>query len=431
MVKNIRLEIAPRNKKVTEDKTVYDILRDIQYEEWKALNKCMTLLYADTQGKMILKGKGEPVPSDKQCYGKTLRGYLYDICKEDMVTPSTHITANVSSKALDQFKKDKLKGLLKGNCSLSTFRRDVPIFIPAPAVNIEKGNKGYEIELALLNRGSSAKYGLKSTDRFVFDVVKTDGNKSATLDKIIDGAWKLGGVSVSHKDRKWYIHISFHFDGKDVSGTKIMGLDLGIHNAAAISIYDPESDKHERMSYKEALIPGGVVEEVRKQFQKRRWALGNASRLNRSGKGYDRKNKKLLELRNKESNFRNTYNHKLSKYIVDLAVKRGVGLIQMEDLSGGFGDKFLKDWAYYDLQEKITYKASENGIGVTKIDPKYTTRRCSYCGVIDFGVNDTSIHEWTCKCGKRHNRDINAAMNIAIPDIEKIIDFQLEAQKAA
>lgn len=55
------------------------------------------------------------------------------------------------------------------------------------------------------------------------------------------------------------------------------------------------------------------------------------------------------------------------RYIVDFAIKNGCGVIQMEDLSG-FTEKakesFLKNWVYYDLQNKIEYKAKEKGINV-------------------------------------------------------------------
>lgn len=132
--------------------------------------------------------------------------------------------------------------------------------------------------------------------------------------------------------------------------------------------------------------------------------------------------KALKKLSTKISNFRNTVNHKYSRYIVDMAVKHGCGTIQMEDLTGINKDNlFLKDWTYYDLQKKIEYKASEYGIEVKYINPKYTSQRCSRCGYIDKDNRETQ-EKFICKnCGYIENADINASQNIAVLGIEEII----------
>ena len=72
------------------------------------------------------------------------------------------------------------------------------------------------------------------------------------------------------------------------------------------------------------------------------------------------------------ANHRDTLNHRWSRALVNFAVKNGFGTIQMEDLSGikedtGF-PKRLRHWTYYDLQQKITYKAAEKGITVMKVN---------------------------------------------------------------
>ena len=133
----------------------------------------------------------------------------------------------------------------------------------------------------------------------------------------------------------------------------------------------------------------------------------------------------------KYNNFRDTYNHKVSRYIVDVAIKYRVGLIQMEDLSG-FSEQqqesLLKNWSYYDLQQKIKYKAEENGIRVYFINPKYTSQRCSKCGNID-KENRKTQESFSCTvCNYKDNADVNASKNIAIPDIEKIIEEQVKKQ---
>ena len=100
----------------------------------------------------------------------------------------------------------------------------------------------------------------------------------------------------------------------------------------------------------------------------------------------------------------------------------------MENLTGiAESDVFLKRWSYYDLQTKIEQKAAEAGIAVKKINPQYTSQRCSKCGFID-KENRKKQKDFKClSCGYAANADYNAAKNIAISNIEDIIKQSLRA----
>src|SRR5699024_2026141 len=108
---------------------------------------------------------------------------------------------------------------------------------------------------------------------------------------------------------------------------------------------------------------------------------------NNSGHGKNHKLKAVKYWRNKVSNARNNINHKYAKFIVNKAIANGCGTIQMEDLTEihnkSKGDKFLSNWSYFDLQQKITFKSQEAGIDIKYVDPRYTSLRCSQCGKID------------------------------------------------
>jgi IS605 OrfB family transposase len=132
------------------------------------------------------------------------------------------------------------------------------------------------------------------------------------------------------------------------------------------------------------------------------------------------------------SNFRKTINHRYSKNLVEYAAKNGYGVIQMEDLTNIKADlehpKFLRHWTYYDLQVKIEAKAREHGITVRKIDPAYTSKRCSKCGHIDDRNRQTQERFLCTSCGYSCNADFNASQNISIADIEKIIQKTIGAK---
>ena len=140
--------------------------------------------------------------------------------------------------------------------------------------------------------------------------------------------------------------------------------------------------------------------------------------------------KPALKISDKVARFRDTFNDKVSRSVIDYAVNKNCGVIQMEMLKGITSDAepFLKNWSYFDLQQKIEYKANEKGIKVVYINPKYTSQRCSKCGYIH---RESRLNQATFKCvecGFEANADYNASQNIGIQNIDKIIEENLKTK---
>ena len=74
----------------------------------------------------------------------------------------------------------------------------------------------------------------------------------------------------------------------------------------------------------------------------------------------------------------------------------------------------IMDCSWGKLYIFCLYKADKLGKPVIKIDDPFfpSSKTCSHCGNIhhNLKIND---RVWTCKCGVTHDRDINAAINIA------------------
>ena len=91
----------------------------------------------------------------------------------------------------------------------------------------------------------------------------------------------------------------------------------------------------------------------------------------------------------------------------DLNVK---GLLRNHHLA-----KVIQEVGFSKFKEILTTKALENGKQVISIDRFYpSSKTCSVCGYKkqDLTLNDRS---WVCpNCGTRHDRDINAAVNILL-----------------
>ncbi|WP_241177883.1 RNA-guided endonuclease InsQ/TnpB family protein [Mycolicibacterium nivoides] len=133
--------------------------------------------------------------------------------------------------------------------------------------------------------------------------------------------------------------------------------------------------------------------------------------------------KRLLRIRaRKEARFAADVNHQISKRIVAEAERTGRG-IAVEDLTGIRERVRLRkpqrathaSWTFAQLGVFLTYKAARAGVPIVRVDPAYTSQRCTACGHID-KRNRTSQAEFVCRdCGfTAEHADILGADNIAL-----------------
>lgn len=125
--------------------------------------------------------------------------------------------------------------------------------------------------------------------------------------------------------------------------------------------------------------------------------------------------KVLAKVKKRQSNIIKDINHKTSRTIVDLALKEKGG-IQLERLTGiRKGRKIAKSfkyalnsWSFYQLGKFIEYKALLAGVPVAYVDPAYSSKVCSRCGLI----GDRNKKIFKCSCGHVDHADSNAAFNL-------------------
>ena len=121
-------------------------------------------------------------------------------------------------------------------------------------------------------------------------------------------------------------------------------------------------------------------------------------------------------------------NHCVSKALV--ANNPAKTLFVLEDLTGvreatekvRKKDRYVSvSWAFYDLEQKLKYKAKRNGGIVINVDPRHTSQRCPKCGHIEPSNRDKKKHRFRCKnCGYQSNDDRIGAMNLYLSGLEKI-----------
>ena len=373
---------------------------------------------------------------------KTFDGYIYDVLHHDYKNLASGIIASATRRIWGTYKQDK-KEIVRGEKSLRTFGKDQPIPVPAACCKLTyEDDLDYVLSLGLFSDNMRRLAGMdRGGVRFILD--DKDDYQRAILNRLLSGEYKLCECQLAYdhavnrrtkKARGWYIMVGYAFeketDNPALDKDKILGVDLGIVNVLYLA---SSVDK-----YFKKYIPGSQIQNFKRKEQKRKSDLQRSCVVRGDGsRGHGR----ACAVRPAEKqgeyikNFQDNANWNYAHFVVDNAIEQGCGTIQMEDLSGISKDdkqnKMLSHWAFYDLQLKISNLAAENGIEVRKIRPAYTSQRCSECGYID--KNNRKIQAvFQCqRCGFKKNADFNAARNIAIRDIDYIIEEQIKADKAA
>ncbi|MCQ4117275.1 RNA-guided endonuclease TnpB family protein [Ligilactobacillus sp. MP3] len=227
------------------------------------------------------------------------------------------------------------------------------------------------------------------------------------FNQYLDGTWKFGLAKLLKSSGKWYLHISAtkevaDFDKQTVK--HVVGLDRGLRFLA--TSYDEQG--------KTAFFDGQAIMRKRAKYQKLRATL--------QAKGTKSAKRRLKKLSGRENRWISDVNHCLSKTLVQ---KYGANtLFVLENLNGVSFErtdlsKALRNqnklWAFYQLEQFLTYKAHLHNSEVVEVSAKYTSQRCPKCGIIKKDNRHHEKHEYHCtNCGYCSNDDRIGAMNIQL-----------------
>ena len=227
------------------------------------------------------------------------------------------------------------------------------------------------------------------------------------FNQYLNGTWKFGLAKLLKSSGKWYLHISAtkevtDFDKQTVK--HVVGIDRGLR--FLVTSYDEQG--------KTVFFDGQAIMRKRAKYQKLRATL--------QAKGTKSAKRRLKKLSGRENRRISDVNHCLSKTLVQ---KYGTNtLFVLENLNGvSFERTDLpkalrnqnKSWAFYQLEQFLTYKAHLNNSEVVQVSAKYTSQRCPKCGVIKKDNRNHAKHEYHCdNCGYRSNDDRIGSMNIQL-----------------
>ena len=239
------------------------------------------------------------------------------------------------------------------------------------------------------------------------------------MDKYFDHTvYKFGTAKLVNKHGKYFLHIPVTYDIEDANLSdvcNIVGIDRGIN--FVVATYD---SKH-----KSGFVSGKTIKQKRAAYSKLRKEL--QMRQTPSAR------RRIKAVGQRENRWMQDVNHCVSKALVESNPKHT--LFVLEDLTGVRNatervctkNRYVSvSWSFYDLEQKLIYKAKQNQSTVIKVNPRYTSQCCPVCGHIEKANRNKKLHLFTCKnCGYKSNDDRIGAMNLYRMGINYLEDSQV------
>ena len=237
-----------------------------------------------------------------------------------------------------------------------------------------------------------------SLSKEMFSVNTLDGRVrlpyfTGGMEKYFDhDIYSFGTARLVKKHGKYFLHIPVSRDipeSLDSDICNVVGVDRGIN--FVVATYD---SKH-----KSDFVSGKAIKQKRAHYKALRAQL--QQRQTSSSR------RRLKAIGQRENRWMQDVNHCVSKALVESNPKHT--LFVLEDLSGVRSatekvrrkDRYVSvSWSFYDLEQKLKYKAALNESSVINVDPRYTSQTCPVCGHTEKANRDKKKHIFCCRaCG--------------------------------
>lgn len=422
-----KIQIYPVGDKEEMDR-VFKYLRDGIFNQNRAMNQYISALYVAAMQDASKEDRKEL----NNLYSRISTSKKGSAYTTDVEFPKGLPVANtLAQKVRQDFSTQVKNGLLYGKVSLATYKKDSPLLVRVDYVRLRNGNPycdsglyhnygSHQEFLDVLFNGDPEVF-IKFANAITFKVVFGNPHKShemrCVFQSIFEELYQVQGSSIQFDKtgKKIILNLSLAIPKKNhkLDENTVVGVDLGIAIPAVCAL---NNDKYSR----EYIGSKDDFLRVRTKIQAQKRRLQSSLKWSTGGHGRNEKLKTLEKFNKYERNFVQTYNHMVSKRVVEFALNNNAKYINIENLEGyDANDFFLRNWSFYELQQYITYKANLHGIVVRKINPYHTSQTCSCCGHYEEGQR-ISQSEFKCKnpaCenhNEKVNADFNAARNIAM-----------------
>lgn len=214
--------------------------------------------------------------------------------------------------------------------------------------------------------------------------------------------YKLKSVTVSQTPSgKYYASVLFEYENqveKKIPQT-FLGLDYSMHELYKDS--DGNEPRYPRY-YRQA--------EKRLQKEQRRLSLMEKGSKNRA-----KQRIRVAKFHEKVANQRKDFLHKQSRQIANAYDCVCIEDLDMRAMARAlhFG-KSVSDNSWGMFTAFLQYKLEEQGKMLIRVDRFFASSQiCSWCGYKNAETKNLAVRSWDCpRCGRHHDRDENAAINI-------------------
>lgn len=220
--------------------------------------------------------------------------------------------------------------------------------------------------------------------------------KSATISKSASG--------------KYFVSILFEYENQVIEKVPqtFLGLDFSMHE-----LFVSSEGRYANYPRYYRLAQEKLSKEQRK-----------LSKMQKGSKNRAKQRIKLAIAYEKVANQRRDFLHKLSRKLVNKFDCICIENLDMKALSQAlnFG-KSVMDNGWGMFTTFLQYKLEQMGKKLIKVGKYFASSQiCNKCGYKNKQVKDLSIRKWICPhCGVKHDRDINAAINIKNEGIKIIL----------
>ncbi len=262
------------------------------------------------------------------------------------------IMTSLNSQIVSSFNKEK-KHYFSGERSLRNYKSDIPIPIQASDINkITEGEHGnYYFTM----------HGLSFRTNFGKDL---SGNK-IIFERSLQGEYKLcdSSIQVIKKNGKSRIFLLavFQFDKLrvNVDPKKVGVVKLDFETPLILQFGDKviKIGSKQEFIHRRLAIQAGL----------RRTQI--AAKYNKGGKGIQKKIAAIERYKESEISYVSSRIHKYSAELINLCIKYKIGTIVLENMKEveektkeENNEFLLRNWSYFGLREKISYKSNKFGI---------------------------------------------------------------------
>ena len=354
-------------------------------------------------------------PSDKQILCDTMKAYS-DAC--NYVFKFIYKTHNLSRYSVQEDTYHQVREIygLRSQMAVSCVRTVI-----AKYKTILKNQKEWikpTFRLPQLDLVWNRDYSL-NTKNNIFSVNTLSGRIKVSFykngfERYFADDCKFGTAKLVNKHGMFFLHIPVTYEISMLNKSEVsnvVGVDRGIRFLAAT--YDSKG--------KSVFYDGNIIKQKRAHYKALRKHLQQV--------GTPSSRRRIKAIGQRENRWMQDVNHCISKALVESNPDGTMFVI--EDLTGiRSATERVKvknrcisvSWSYYDLEQKLSYKALRHHQLVEKVNPAYTSQVCPKCGHTEKANRNKKIHFFCCKnCGYKSNDDRIGAMNLHRMGIELLV----------